>query len=79
MLFDDLVEAIDIDSSSSWEEPLAPVELMIAEKALRLIRQIKPKEAQDLLKKNGLRWVREEDFWMLSGAPAADTGWMKGP
>jgi hypothetical protein len=79
MLFDDLVESIDIDSSSSWEEPLAPVELMIAEKALRLVRQIKPNEAQDLLKKNGLRWVREEDFWMLSGAPAADTGWMKGP
>lgn len=79
MLFDDLVTSIDNESSSSWEELHAPIELVIAEKALRLIRQIRLHEADDLLEKNGLRWVRQEDLWMLAGGPAADTGWMRGP
>ena len=79
MLFDNVVTSIDSDSSSSWEELHAPLELMIAEKGLRLLRDIKLYEAEKLLVTNGLRWVRQEDLWMLAGGPAADTGWMKGP
>lgn len=79
MLFDDLVTSIDSDSSTSWEEPQTPNELMIAERALRLIRGIKLDEAEQLLEEKGLRWVRQEDLWILAGGPSADTGWIKGP
>jgi tetratricopeptide (TPR) repeat protein len=79
MLFDDLVTSKGSESSSSWEVPQAPNELVIAEKALQLVRKIRVQQAEDLLEKNGLRWVRQEDFWMLAGGPAADTGWMKAP
>jgi hypothetical protein len=79
MLFDDIVTSIDSDSCSSWEEPQPPRELRIAEQALRLVRKLKPEEAELLLKRNGLKWVRQEDFWILPGGPSADTGWMRGP
>jgi tetratricopeptide (TPR) repeat protein len=79
MLFDDIITSIDSESNSSWEEPQTPAELRIAEKALRLVREIKTQDAEKLLGKKGFRWVRQEDFWMLAGGPAADTAWMKEP
>jgi tetratricopeptide (TPR) repeat protein len=79
MLFDELVTSIDNDSSSSWEEPQSPNELAIAEKALILVRELKSYDADVLLKENGLKWLREEDFWILNGDPAADTARMKSP
>jgi hypothetical protein len=79
MLFDDLVTSVDSNSSCSWEEPDSPVELVIAEKALRLVRQTKSHDADLLLEKNGLKWVRQEDFWILNGSPGADTASMKRP
>ena len=79
MLFDGIVTSIDDDSSSSWEEPQPPIELRTAEQALRLVRELKPEQADLLLQKNGLKWVRQEDFWILPGGPSADTGWMREP
>lgn len=77
MLFDDIIMSIDVEPSSSWEKLQPPNELRIAEKSLQLVREIKPQDADILLGKNGFRWVRQEDFWMLGGGPAADTAWMK--
>jgi hypothetical protein len=79
MLFDELVASVDSDSSSSWEEPQSPGELAIAEKALILVREMKSYDADLLLKENGLKWLRDEDFWILNGDPAADTARMKNP
>jgi tetratricopeptide (TPR) repeat protein len=79
MLFDELVISIDSDSDSSWEEPQSPAELALAEKALILVREMKPYDAELLLKESGLKWLRQEDFWILNGDPAADTAWMKRP
>ena len=50
-----------------------PHELEIAEQALRLVRDAKATEAADLLAAQGLRWVREKDFWIISGGPKVDT------
>lgn len=79
MLFDDIVVSIDCESRFEWEELQSPIELRIAEEALRLVREIKVRDADMLLEKNGLRWVRLQDFWMQTGGPAADTAWMRGP
>lgn len=79
MLFDDITTDIDTDMATSWDETQAPDKLMITENALRLVRDLKSQEADMLLRKNGLKWVRQEDFWILNGSPAADTGWMKSP
>ncbi|PMD60732.1 uncharacterized protein K444DRAFT_388061 [Hyaloscypha bicolor E] len=79
MLFDELVTSIDSDSDSSWVEPQSPVELALAEKALKLVREMKAYDAELLLKENGLKWLRQEDFWILNGDPAADTAWMRKP
>jgi tetratricopeptide (TPR) repeat protein len=79
ILFEDLVTSVDSDSSSSWAEPDSPVDLIIAEKALILVRELKSHDAAVLLAKKGLKWVRQEDFWILNGSPAADTTCMKGP
>ena len=82
MLFADIVtEDYDTDdeASSLVEEPEPPKVLQIAEDALRLVRVRKYKEAEALLKENELKWVRQDDFWLQTGGPAADTAWMKGP
>ena len=48
-------------------------ELDTAERALRLIRDARFDEAADLLNEKKLRWVREKDFWVISGGPKVDT------
>jgi len=84
MLFDDIVTRIITESKtimpvSTWEITQSPHDLQIAEEALRLVREIKTYEAEVLLKRNKLKWARQEDFWILEGYPPADTGWMKRP
>ncbi|KAH6684704.1 hypothetical protein B0J14DRAFT_573414 [Halenospora varia] len=79
MLFDELVTSIDSDSSSSWEITDSPRELIISERALRLVRRMRLDEARLLLERNGLKWSRQKDFWILNGNPPADTAWMRGP
>lgn len=84
MLFDDIVTRIITESKtimpvSTWELTQSPHDLQIAEEALRLVREIKTYEAEVLLKRNELKWARQEDFWILEGNPPADTGWMKRP
>ena len=89
MLFSELVEPVpkhDIqgdlsgDSSdlahtpSSLDDEPEPIErLRIAEQALRLSRKAKSAAAEKLLADHGLRWVRQEDFWILQGGPITDT------
>ncbi len=60
-------------------EPDPPRLLKIAEEALSLVRRRKDAEANSLLRGEKCEWVREEDFWIPLGGPAADTGMMKGP
>ncbi|MCJ1419054.1 hypothetical protein MMC32_005405 [Xylographa parallela] len=87
MLFVDLVEfendtvegGSPASTSSLDEEPEPPIQLIIAEKALRLVRQAKQTEARNLLHENRLRWTRKRDFWIMQGGPISDTAWMKGP
>jgi tetratricopeptide (TPR) repeat protein len=82
MLFTEIVTedySTDDEASSLVEEPEPPRVLQIAEDGLRLVRRRKHREAQALLRENGLKWVREDDFWLQTGGPAADTAWMKGP
>ncbi|KAG4416219.1 hypothetical protein IFR04_010622 [Cadophora malorum] len=84
MLFDDIVTRIITESKSSmpvstWEITQSPHDLQVAEEALRLVREIRTYEAEVLLKRNELKWARQEDFWILEGYPPADTGWMKRP
>lgn len=72
MLFADLVE--EIDATDIEGEPEPPSQLVLAEKALRLVRDAKFEESRSLLRKNNLRWVREADFWFpLQGGPTLDT------
>jgi hypothetical protein len=82
-LFEDLVTTSggdDSDSVNSLDgEPQSPRELEIAEKALRLVRDRKERQAELLLDENSLKWKRVRDFWIPTGGPAADTGWMDGP
>jgi tetratricopeptide (TPR) repeat protein len=79
MLFDEIVMSVDHDSSCSWEEPQGPSELVIAEKALRLVRDLKLHDAELLLEENGLKWALQRYFWILNGSPPADTARMKQP
>ncbi|KAF9761850.1 hypothetical protein IL306_003658 [Fusarium sp. DS 682] len=61
------------------DEPDPPRWLEVAEGALKLLRVGNTDGANDLLKKEKLRWAREETLWMWLGVPAADTGWMRLP
>ncbi len=76
ILFDELVTSVESDSSSSWEVSQPRRELIIAERALELVRRMREGEASLLLERNGLKWFRQKDFWILSGYPPADTAWM---
>lgn len=55
------------------DEPEPIDQLLIAEKALRLVRAAQPVAAKKLLLQHDLRWIREEDFWILQGGPITDT------
>jgi hypothetical protein len=79
MLFTDIVTEDYNTDDELLDEPEAPGVLRIAEDALRLVRGRKHREAEVLLKENGLKWVRQDDFLLQTGGPAADTAWMKGP
>lgn len=75
MLFSELVEPAEQDWRMLPEEPEPPIRLQLAEQALRLVRSARLSDAEELLKRNCLKWVRDEDFWILGqGGPVADTG-----
>jgi hypothetical protein len=74
MLFSNLVEAAEEGRSGLSDEPEPPSQLRLAEKAVHLVRQARTAEANELLRDNGLRWIREADFYVLGeGGPIADT------
>jgi tetratricopeptide (TPR) repeat protein len=74
MLFSDLVQQRNGEMSVLRDEPEPPRQLQVAEDALRLMRQARLAESEDLLQSNNLRWVREADFWLLGqGGPITDT------
>jgi tetratricopeptide (TPR) repeat protein len=81
LLFENIVTADVVrgDVSPQFDRLDSPKELRIAEEGLRLVRDGKREEAEKLLREHNLRWVRRADFWLLSGTPSVDTGWMKGP
>jgi tetratricopeptide (TPR) repeat protein len=60
------------------DEPEPPAQLVIAERALRLVKDTKPKEAEMLLCDHNLKWKREKDFWVIQGGPVVDTASMSG-
>ena len=81
-LFNDVVRPATEDSDSSQfltAEPDTPQQLAIAEEALGHVRLASMTEAERLRREHGLEWVREQDFWILSGGPIMDTASMKGP
>jgi hypothetical protein len=80
ILFDNIVKETreDRDLDSQYETLQTPEELLVAEQAVRLVRDRKRKEADKLLQK-GLRWKRKANSWLIEGGPSADTAWMKGP
>ncbi|KAK5082747.1 hypothetical protein LTR05_006627 [Lithohypha guttulata] len=72
MLFSELV--IPITPTEIQDEPEMPAQLEIAERALRLVRNAQFAESEDLLQREGLRWLRPADFYFLiQGGPALDT------
>ncbi|KAK1765484.1 hypothetical protein QBC33DRAFT_544415 [Phialemonium atrogriseum] len=80
MLFSKLVREVNPESKAlSLDEPDPLRLLKIAEEGLKLVRQRRDGEARSLLKGQDCQWVREEDFWIPVGGPAADTGLMTGP
>ena len=64
--------------SSLIDEPESPAQLRIAERALRLIKDSKPGDADLLLQENGLEWRRMKDFWVVQGGPITDTASISG-
>jgi hypothetical protein len=85
VLFSDLVTRIgseekshSVKNSALDDEPEPPARLALAEKALRLVKDTKKKEAKILLSKNGLRWKRKQDFWVITGGPVVDTASIAG-
>ena len=75
MLFTELVKPIEQDWRMLPEEPEPPIRLWLAEQALRLVKCAQRLDAEKLLRCNGLRWARDEDFWILGqGGPVTDTG-----
>ncbi|CZR69763.1 uncharacterized protein PAC_19663 [Phialocephala subalpina] len=80
LLFENIATAIvHGDVSPQFDRLDTPEELRIAEEGLRLVRDRKQQEADKILRKHNLRWVRKADFWLIEGAPSVDTAWMKGP
>ncbi|KEF54168.1 uncharacterized protein A1O9_09963 [Exophiala aquamarina CBS 119918] len=83
MLFSEIVEPIPSDLGSHAlnddlnDEPEPPTQLAIAEEALRRVKRRDQAGAEELLRQNGLQWVRQQDFWIRQGGPPTDTAWMK--
>jgi hypothetical protein len=86
MLFSDLVEKkpnpdadVPRPPSSLDGEPESRHQLIIAEKALRLVKQAEFDKAATLLQENNLQWSRERDFFVLQGGPITDTATLQAP
>jgi tetratricopeptide (TPR) repeat protein len=74
MLFSNLVKPTEEGRGGPSDKPEPLSHLRMAEKAVHLVRQGRTEDAQKLLQDNGLRWIREADFYILSeGGPIADT------
>ena len=80
MLFSELVKPINWQEiqqedplSSLNDEPEPTDRLKIAEEALKLVRAARPVAAEKLLVHNSLKWVQQEDFWILQDGPITDT------
>ena len=74
------VETSDLSGKSnpSFEVKVDTLEeLDMAERGLHLIRDARFDEAADLLSEKKLRWVREKDFWVISGGSKVDTESMR--
>ena len=73
--FTDLVEPmVGLDSSSEIAgRPESALQLMIAEKATRLLIINDTEQADKILNCNGLCWKRRKDFWIPAGGPFAGT------
>ena len=71
--FADALELSGISHPSLEVKIDTPDELDTAERALRFIRDARFDEAAGLLSEKKLRWVREKDFWVISGGPKVDT------
>ena len=84
MLFEELVTPTRDDTSiedavsihTLHDEPEPVPQLKIAESALRLIRDGRYDQADNLLRQESLAWVRPQDFWITFGGPMADTATM---
>ena len=59
------------------DEPEPPTQLALAETAVRLVKDARPDEADELLREAGLQWRRKKDFWVLEGGPFTDTASMR--
>jgi hypothetical protein len=86
MLFSDLVEqrrnkgaGVPCSLSSLGGEPESRHQLIIAEKALRLIKLADFEKAAMLLQENNLQGSRERDFFILQGGPITDTATLQAP
>lgn len=86
MLFSDLVETkgqpdaeLSGTPSSLDGEPESRHQLIIAEKALRLVKHAEFVKAAMLLQENELQWSRERDFFILQGGPITDTATLRAP
>ncbi|KEF50794.1 uncharacterized protein A1O9_13152 [Exophiala aquamarina CBS 119918] len=83
MLFSEIVQPILSNlgmltlNDDLKDEPEPPTQLAIAEEALRRVKRRDQAGAEELLRQNGLQWVRQQDFWMRQGGPPTDTAWMK--
>ena len=74
MLFSNIVGPAEETRGGLSDEPEPPSQLLLAERAVHLVRQARASDARALLRENGLQWIREADFYILGeGGPIADT------
>jgi len=71
ILFKGLVESND--KKVAGLEPLE--QLKTVETALKLVKRAQITQADDLLRRENLRWTRIQTFWVLVGGPVTDTAW----
>ena len=60
-------------------DPDPPRLLRLAEEALLLVRNRELPKLKELFETEKVRWYRPKDIFVIFGAPAADTAWMRGP
>ncbi|RMZ76724.1 hypothetical protein DV737_g4695, partial [Chaetothyriales sp. CBS 132003] len=84
MLFAELVEEKESGTmsrpstpNSLRDEPERREQLVLAEKAVRMVKDRHQAAATDLLERNGLQWVRPKDFWIGQGGPPVDMAWIR--